>query len=245
MAERSKERHYREEEVAEILHRAARIERKRQQEKPALSLAEIEGIAREAGMDPSLVRHAARELAVQQETGPSRRLLGAPLTRSIERIVEGELTQELHESLAADIRAAFGASVMMGQVSTVGRTLTWLAFGQSGSIEVSISPRDGETVIRIDANSKNLAGGLFGGIIGGVGGGLGSNVAWMLPRFLGLPWAAGIAGALGVVALGFGLARWIYSSAVGRLHQRMDQLADTLEGRLRERLRSPQSPRIR
>lgn len=236
MAERPQERRYREEEVAEILQRAARIERRRQEEQPALSLAEIEAIARESGMDPSLVRHAARELEAQKSSRLARMLLGAPATRTLERTVEGELTVEAHEILAADIRAALGTSVMMGQMSTVGRTLTWTGFGQSGSIEVSISPRNGETVIRIDVNSKNLAGGLFGGIIGGVGGGLGSNVAWMLPRFLDLPWAAGLVGALGVVGLAYSLARWIYTSAVGRLHHRIDQLADVLEGHLRERL---------
>jgi hypothetical protein len=64
MAERSKERLYREEEVAEILQRAAGIERRRQQERPALSLSEIEAIARESGLDPALVRDAARELEV-------------------------------------------------------------------------------------------------------------------------------------------------------------------------------------
>src|SRR5690242_9427636 len=121
MAERPKERLYREEEVAEILQRAARNERKRPQEKPALSLAEIEAIAREAGMDPSLVRHAARELEVQKTSGLARTLLGAPASRTLERTVEGELTPELHELLAADIRGALGTSVVMGQLSTVGR----------------------------------------------------------------------------------------------------------------------------
>jgi hypothetical protein len=69
MAERPKERLYREEEVAEILQRAARNERRRQDEKPALSLAEIEAIAREPGMDPLLVRNAAREMEVRKTSG--------------------------------------------------------------------------------------------------------------------------------------------------------------------------------
>jgi hypothetical protein len=55
---------------------------------------------------------------------------------------------------------------------------------------------------------------------------------------LGLPWAAGIAGALSVFGLGYGLARWIYTSVVGRIHPRIDQLADTLEGHVRERFQA-------
>jgi hypothetical protein len=236
MREGSKERLYREEEVAEILQRAVGLERRRQQEQPALSLAEIEVIARESGIEPSLVRQAARELELQKSSGLATRLLGAPPTRTVERLVEGELTQELHELVATDIREALGTVVMMGQVSTVGRALTWTGFGSSGAIEVHVSPRDGQTLIRIDSNSKNVAGGLFGGIIGGVGGGLGSNVAWLVPRFLGLPWVAGLLAAAGVIGGAYALARLIYGSAVGRVHRKMDQLADTLEGHVRERL---------
>ncbi len=225
---------YREEEVSEILQRASGLEKRQQLERPALSLAEIEAIAQESGLDPAMVRQAARDLEQKAaERGFAARFTGAPSRRSFEREVEGELTVEHHERLAAEIRSAFGSSVMMGQVATLGRSLTWSGFSKAGIIEVNVFPRDGKTVIRVDVNSSNLAGGIFGGIIGGLGGGLGSNVAWILPVTLHLPWYTGAAGFLAVVAGAYGLARALYAGAVGGLHRRVEALVDTLEQAVR------------
>lgn len=99
------ERTYGEDEVAEILQRAAGLETQRKHERPALSLAEIEAIARDSGLDPGLVRRAARELEHHRgEKSLGARLAGAPLQRIIEREVDGELGTEVHELLAAELR---------------------------------------------------------------------------------------------------------------------------------------------
>lgn len=228
---------YREEEVSEILQRASGLEKKKQLERPALSLGEIEAIARESGLDPSAVRQAARDLEQHRAQGGfAARFTGAPSRRSFEREVEGEISTGHHERLAAEIRAAFGSSVMMGQVATLGRSLTWSGFTKAGIIEVNVFPRDGKTVIRVDVNSSNLAGGIFGGLIGGIGGGLGSNVAWILPVALHLPWYTGAAGFFAVLAGAYGLARAVYAGAVGGLHRRVETLVDTLEQAVRREL---------
>jgi hypothetical protein len=52
------ERTYREEEVAAILRRAARLERGRAPGEGSLNLREIEDIVRDSGIDLSLVRQA-------------------------------------------------------------------------------------------------------------------------------------------------------------------------------------------
>src|SRR5262249_44629614 len=95
------ERTYREEEVARILQRAAGLERKRQLERPALTLAEVEAIARESGIDPSVVRQAARDLDNERQTGLGTRLAGVRVRRTFERVVEGEISNQHHEQLAA------------------------------------------------------------------------------------------------------------------------------------------------
>src|SRR5439155_3025577 len=97
---RPSERTYRDEEVARILQRAAGRERKRQLDRPALSLAEVEAIAGESGIDPSLVRQAARHLENERQAGLGTRLAGVPVRRTCERAVEGEISSQHHEQLA-------------------------------------------------------------------------------------------------------------------------------------------------
>ena len=130
--------------MQEILQRTSGLERKKQLERPTLELAEIEAIAKEAGLDPTLVRRAAAELELKRgEKSLSTRLTGAPLRHVMEREVDGELTTVMHESLAAEIRSALGPQAMMGQVSAVGRTLTWSSFSRRGFIEINVFPREG------------------------------------------------------------------------------------------------------
>ena len=230
-SERTREqRLYGEDETGEILRRAAQLDAKKQHERPALSLDEIEAIARDSGIDPQLVRQAARDVQSKRSSSASAKWLGAPVRFSVERVVDGEVTTDMHEALAADIRATiFGSATVSGQMSVVGRSLSWSGFSTAGSLNLELVPRDGKTYIRIDVNASQIAGGLFGGIIGGVGGGLGTNVAWMLPGFLHLPVVAGIGGFLAVVGLAYGLARALFVWRVRALHQRLEQLADRLE----------------
>jgi hypothetical protein len=230
------ERKYRDDEIAQILQRAAALDRKRQLEPATLSLAEVETIARESGIDPGLVRQAARDLENEREAGLGTRLAGVPVRRTFERVVEGEISADHHEQLANDIRAAMGASSMLAQVSTIGRSISWSSWTAGGVVEIQITPRDGKTTIRIDSNSAQLAGGIFGGIIGGVGGGLGANVAWIIPFALHLPVFFGVFGLVGVLAGAYGLARWAFSSRVSSLHQRLERLLDTLDAHAREQL---------
>ena len=229
------ERTYGEEEVAAILHRASRLERERGTTAGALSLGEIETIAADAGIDVALVRQAARELDEGTGEGIGAAIAGAPLRRSIERVVDGEIGAEHHERLAQEIRDVLSSSsvgarwVLPGSISTIGRTLTLSGFTGTSSIEVSVAPRDGKTLIRLSADRSQLAGGLYGGIVGGVGGGFGANVGWMIPALLHLPWIAGVAGAALVVLGAYALARGIFVTHARGLDRRLDDLADRLE----------------
>jgi len=88
------ERTYREEEVARILQRAAGLERKRQVDGPALSLAEVEHIAAESGIDPSLVRQAARDLYIDREAALGKFFARSLVGRTLDRIVGGDIELE-------------------------------------------------------------------------------------------------------------------------------------------------------
>jgi hypothetical protein len=229
------ERSYREEEVAAILHRATQLDRERGTDEGALNLREIEAIARESGIDLSMVRQAARELEGGEGEGIATAIAGAPLRRTIERVVDGEISAEHHERLTQEIREVLSASgagprwLIPGSLSSIGRSLTLSGFTGTSSIEVNVGPREGKTFIRIGTDRSQLAGGLFGGIVGGVGGGFGANVGWMIPTLLHLPWFAGLAGA-GMVVLGaYALARGIFATNAHGLDRRLESLADRLQ----------------
>jgi len=235
LEERIPERTYREDEVAAILQRAARLENERGEADGAFSLREIEAIARDSGIRPALVRQAARELDEGRSAGVSAAIAGASLRHTIERVVDAEIGAEHHEHLAQEVREVLSSSgvgarwLFPGSISSFGRSLTVSGFTGTSSVEVSVTPREGRTFIRISADRSQLAGGLFGGIVGGVGGGFGANVGWMIPYLLHLPAIVGLAGA-GVVVLGaYGLARTIFGHTARGLDRKLDELADRLE----------------
>ncbi|MEW6431720.1 MAG: hypothetical protein AB1730_09435 [Myxococcota bacterium] len=218
-------------EVEEILERATRLERARQVEKAGLSDEELAALAKESGLDPTVLRRAARDVT-ERKKAKTTRFVGAPTRRTFERVVEGELTADQHEHLAAEIvDVVRGITSYTGQLAAVGRTLTWTGMTTGGLVSISVLPRDGRTVIRVEVNAGQLAGGLFGGIIGGVGGGLGTNVAWIIPKLMHLPVVAGVVGAAAVVVSAWGGARALYVSRVNKVYDAMSELADRLEDR--------------
>lgn len=233
-----------ERQVAEILRRTAALDQKRKLERPTLTLEEIETIAKEAGLDPALVRRAVDELKHEPEQSVWAKLAGAPLSRTIERVVDGELTTDDHEALAVSIREALGQpSGFPVQVSALGRSLSVTTFSTAGLVDVQVTPKDGTTRVRVTVNARQVAGGIFGGIIGGVGGGLGSNVAWLVPLWLTKagysPEVGVVGGAVGLlttVAGAWSFARWLFVGRAKAMHARAEQLAETLESQLRTAL---------
>ena len=105
-------RRFDDEEVSLILRRAAELQEAQPgAESSGMTLADLEEVAREAGLDPSLVRRAAAEVGdaggagspAAPLTGGSR-FLGAPTVLRAERIVDGELPVAEFEALLDEIR---------------------------------------------------------------------------------------------------------------------------------------------
>ena len=238
---RSGQATFSEAQVAKILRRVAELERGRADKKPELTLAEVEAIAREAGLDPSLVQLAAQSL--REQAAPSSlgtRLLGAPLSRTFERVIDGELTLREHESMGEELRRVFRELPMQGRaprIASVGRTLTASATTGAGRIELELIPRAGRTLLRIYVNCGGLAGALFGGMGGGVGLSM-TPVAIPISQALSPahPWPVGLAlaaGWLGSVALSI---RTLFSWRARTRYREMEQLADRLAAKLRDEL---------
>jgi hypothetical protein len=234
-------RQYDEKAVAAILQRAAELDRKRRETGTSLSLAEIEQIARDAGIDPAVIRQAARDVEHGGETALSTRLASAPLRRTIERVVDHELSATDHERLAVLIRQGVSPlSRIPPQVSSLGRSLTLSAQTSRGFVEVQVTPQGAKTLIRITVSLRSLAGSLFGPMMGPLGVGFGSFVCAGLIQWItesGLPLSvavpSGVLGWLGTLGGTFSLARLLFSRTAKRTYAEMDELADRLEAELK------------
>ncbi len=241
MAEpRSRERKFNEEEVALIVKRAAELQQTQQAESEpstALTLIEVEEIAREAGIDPKLIRQAAHGLDRPSETSRPSLWLGAPTRLVFERVVDGEIPTEDFEPLINEIRRTFGDN---GVPSVLGRTLAWASSYEGGRrrnngrmVNVNVVSRSGVTTIRVEEEMRNLAGGLFGGLVGGGGGG---STGISLGLGMGYFHSAAVAAALWVgIAGGFyTLARTIFIRMAIKREKQLRELTGRLEEQVME-----------
>lgn len=243
---RERERRFNEEEVALIIKRAAELQQTEQVEQDtghALSLTDVEQIAREAGIDPKLVRRAALGLDQPSTTNRPNPWVGSPTRLVFERVVDGEIPIEEFEPLIAEVRRTFGDN---GVPSVLGRSLAWSSSrgagrkGQGRQIDVSVVPRGGVTTIRVEEELRNLVGGLFGGLVGGGGGGTtGISLGVGMEVFQSIP----IAAMLWVAVAGgfYALARTIFGSIAVKRERELRGLADRLEEHVTEAVANPPS----
>jgi hypothetical protein len=220
-------RRYTDEEVARILRRATRLQRSQlsARDPEGLSLAELEEIAREAGIEPASLRRAAAELESSEAAGPWAGVAGAPTTLVVQREVPAELASERFEELVPVMRQG---ALGQGSASAVGRTLTWTARSDSNtsSQQITVAVSSDRTGIRIEERLGGLAGALRGGIVGGVGGAaVGGGIA--LAAAAGSPLLA-VAAPVLLLPGAWLLARTIFGAQVRSRRQAAESLADRL-----------------
>lgn len=221
-------RTYSDEEAGKILRRATELQRSQPADwaDGGLRLDELEEIAREVGIDPRYVRRAASELALGTASSFGSRLAGGPLVVTVERTAPVEIDPRAFEGLLPLIQSV---SIGQGTGSVVGRTLTWVSRSDTNtsSQQVTVSARDGETVIRAEERLSGLAGALHGGLVGGVGGGVGIGGGTALGAALGSV-AISVAMPIGVAGLAYLAARSIYSSQVRGRRERLEALVEQI-----------------
>ena len=128
MTEPSSSRRYNEKEVALIIKQASELQESASSadSSTGMSLAELEQVARETGLDPALIRRAATDLDTRVTDRTPSRFLGAPSTLRLERTIDGEVSPDEYEGLVLEIQRTVGG---MGSASTLGRSLQWTSAG--------------------------------------------------------------------------------------------------------------------
>lgn len=218
---------YSEEEVSKILDRATGLHRERpghsSGSSSGLSLAELEEIALEAGIDPLDLRRAAMELdSGDLVISTWARFAGEQLTLVREAFIPGEIPEAGFERVITVARQAVGE---LGEHSFLGRTLTWQAEASSKlrSVQLVVAPKDGETHIQLKESLGQTAGLVHSCALGGVGAGVGLGAG--LP--LAVAFGSVLLGALfplGVTGLSYIGARRIYRALVGKRRKAIDEI---------------------
>jgi hypothetical protein len=151
---------YSDEEVEVILRRALAPRATRLApagSRDGITLAQLEDVAREAGIDPMRVREAATSLDIAPDTGAGSVVFGPPVSYVFDRQVEGEVPPE---NLSAVVAAARRLTKSRGSTREVGDWLEWQS--DSKIIHLSVKPEDGRTSVQLMADGGFRAVGIWG-----------------------------------------------------------------------------------
>jgi eukaryotic-like serine/threonine-protein kinase len=213
---------------------------------PATSGYQVQDVreaARAVGIRDKYVDRALAERDQAQQLGAARPaagpkhnpFLGDATTVAFEATVDGEMPERDFDLMVEIIRRALGDA---GNVSAVGRSLSWNSANKSRKVQVSVLVRDGRTNIYVAENQRDLAGGLFGGIVGGGGGGMiGPSLALGLEAVGSAAAAGGFI--VGSVALAYGIARTIYTRMVRSRRDTLREVTERLAEQARRSLTRP------
>lgn len=158
--------------------------------------------------------------------------LGDATTLAFEAVIDGEMRERDFDLMVDIVRRALGDA---GNVSAVGRSLSWSSADKQRKVHVSVLVRDGRTSIYVTERLKDLAGGLFGGIMGGGGGGMIGPSIGMGVEGLGSGFAA-VGIAVGFIGVAYTVARTIFTRIVRKRRETLRQLTEKLAEQARRSL---------
>lgn len=147
MTDTTHDRVYTEEEIGRILKEAASLQG-REGSRPitGLSLAELQELARESGIDPGYVESAALALADRSDQGAGS-VLGGPLELTVRRRIPGQVSEETFARMVSEARRRLRRT---GTTSGAGSTREWSAPSQLGaSTSITLREADDHTDLEI------------------------------------------------------------------------------------------------
>ena len=212
---------YRDKEIRDILKRAAEMqEGEGEASAYGLSLEEIQQIAEESGIDPRHVATAISEIE-SGEAGPRPfHVLGAPIALHLERVVEGDLTDEQWVEMVGEIHRTLRLAGHSGQV---GRMREWTFHDRRQQVQVTATSRNGQTRIRIFKKSPTLAALMFAVPLS-----IALQFAINVPLFLGLDVVIGWLLGLTIMAATFAVARFGHAALSRRKERQLGELLKRL-----------------
>ena len=166
----------------------------------------------------------------------AKRWLGAPTELEIERTFEGEFPAERFEDLVEQIREL---TRDRGRTELMRSSVAWFSSssdrGLGPFLTVSVTVKNGKTVVRVNDRLGQLAGAYFGGIGGGIGGG---GLIAPISVTIAMPILAPLA--FGVwFGSTFALARTLYKRKAKKRAEQLQQVFAALEAEVAKELRSP------
>lgn len=183
-----------------------------------LSLGDLTEIAREVGISPKAIERAVATLDGRGRVGPS--LVGAPLARKAVRAVPAELDRD---AIARVMAVVDDRTDSTGAITEALGSVRWTGRDRFKSTRVSVTPKDGETVIEVVEKAEPKM----------------RRVIHLLPPAWALmiagPFAAAYASmpmtiilAVLSVAVGLGIGRGVWSLVSAASERRVQRLAEEL-----------------
>ena len=194
-----------------------------------LSLADLQSIGAEAGIDPAYIAAAAAELQTDDAEDEVPWWYAGSPTIEAEAVVPGAITDgPVWAAMVRDLRDTFGTG---GVATQIGDTLEWSSEPPTGgaSTRVTVTPEPHGTRIRITRSKVSAA--QFGGMMGGTVGISGLAAGGLIFAVNGFN-VAGLLFTVAVMAVGaaiMGLSIPVYRAAVRREQEQFDALMDRLE----------------
>jgi hypothetical protein len=227
MADPNDERRYSDEEFALILRTASEVTAGPDPApaREGLTLSEIQEIAADVGIDPGRVSKAAVLLPAHGDAA-TLRLLGGPPRLRLEHTVPGVVPPERLGRIIDVVRRALDTQ---GETREVFGALEWKGSTAVTAAAVSVTPREGETVLQASVNRIE---GMMGTLMGiGMGGAFVFSLLGV--ALLGESGVGIAAGVLTGMSGGFLFARTLWKRSTrkwrGRLLQLMDAMAREAE----------------
>ena len=218
--DRAGERRYTDDEVALILRRAAELGGETGPPRSeGLSLAEIQQVAREVGIDPATVARAAAALPTRKRDRLAA-VLGGPMHVRLEATMPGRASDADLGRILQSIRRAAGRQ---GRATQVLDSVEWRTSSESegSQLFVTVTTGDDGTTIEVTGDRQSTAWLLY--VVPGV---VGMILSLTVGASLEAGWAAGGAIAAGVLGGVFLLSRTIWSHTGRALARKLEDVRD-------------------
>ncbi|WP_412060513.1 hypothetical protein [Rubrivirga sp. IMCC45206] len=144
--------HFSEDDARRIFARAAERQHAVEARGQGLTLAELQAIGREAGLDPDHVAAAVAEMHLLPDAEPVL-VSGVDVTPRRSRVLPVDLSDEMWEQCVSRLRRTFGSK---GVPSQVGRIREWQS-GPGSKLHVVAEPVAGGTRITIESSKAEFA----------------------------------------------------------------------------------------